>query len=277
MDEKKRKEIDNESRHVSKNREPKALVSLGGWAVTESGKIAKTEYFRFLEHNLDEYDMTIFTPEEAMRINQHLQKMSTGASSMVPMYCAGPKCVMASNCPLQKIGKAPLAKQCLIEVQLLREWIMRYFDEFEVDPNNFTEVNYVSELADLMIQEMRLNMILSKPENSNMLMEQVVSIDSEGDPIIQKQISPYIEMKERIHNRRTKIIKLMVGDRQEKYKKEAALKVRLEKDPSSQMAEMRSKLEKLRIELENISSAPLPESEESPKTFSPEDLIDSDD
>ena len=274
MDPKKRAEIEAESRFTKENREPKKEISLGGFAITESGKMVKSGFFRALGHNLDDYDHITFTPEEARRVSQHMMKMSTGISSMTPMFCAGPLCPIADKCPLQQIGKAPLTKQCVIEVELIRDSITRLFEEFDIDPNNYTEVMYINELADLQIREMRINMFLSRPENATMLMDQVVGVDSEGDPIVQKQISPYIEMKEQISNRRSKIIKLMVGDRQEKYKMEAALKVRLDSDPSSQMAAMRSKLENLKRELDVVSA----QSEQTEKTniLSPEDLIDED-
>jgi hypothetical protein len=275
LDPKKREELEAESRFTTENREKKQLVTLGGIAITESGKMVKSGYFRHLQHNLDDYENITFTPEEAQKINLHLMKLSTGSSAMTPMYCAGPKCPFADRCPLQQVNKAPLGKQCIIEVQLIRDWIMKYFEEFDVDPNNFTEVGYVSELADLMVQEMRLNMLLAKPENSTMLMDQVVGVDSEGDPIVQKQISPYMEIKEKISNRRTKIIKLMVGDRQEKYKKEAALKVRLDSDPSSQMAAMRQKLENLRRELDQVAQQAVQEEKE--KALTPDDVLASDD
>jgi hypothetical protein len=42
-----------------------------------------------------------------------------------------------------------------------------------------------------------------------------------------------------------------VGTRKEKYKRDAALKRRSEKDPSTQMVELRRKLEKVRIVAED--------------------------
>lgn len=271
MDPKKRAEMEAESRFEVENRPAKTLVSLGGFAVTQAGKMVRSDFFRFLGHNLDDYEHITFTPEEARKIAMHMSKMTTGISSMTPMMCAGPRCPVASKCPLQQIGKAPLAKQCVIEVELIRDSIVKLFEEFDIDPNNFTEVTYVNELADLQIREMRINMFLSSPENATMLLDQVVGVDSEGDPIVQKQIHPYMEMKEQISNRRSKIVKLMVGDRQEKYKMEAALKVRLDSDPSSQMAAMRSKLENLKRELDSVSTS---EQTEKVNIFSPEDLID---
>ena len=88
-----------------------------------------------------------------------------------------------------------------------------------------------------------------------------------------------MEQKERLQNRRSRIIKLMVGDRQEKYKKEAALKVKLDADPSSRMAAMRSKLEGLSRELDGMSQKLIAENsngepQEQPGVMSPQDVID---
>lgn len=264
-----------ESRFLAKNREKKVSVTVGGTAFTESGKLTRSNYFRWIGHDLDQYDMIKMTPEEARSIDTHLRKLSTGSTAMVPMYCAGPSCPFADRCPLQKMDKAPIAKQCLIENQLLKEFTLRYFNEFDVDPNNFTEVGYITELAEILILEMRLNMALARPENAELVIDQVANVTSDGTPIIQKQLSPFMEQKERLATRRSRIIKLMVGDRQEKYKKEAALKVKIDADPSSRMARMRSQLEKLQRQLDNLGTElPDPGGEKQDEGYlSPEDVI----
>lgn len=269
MDKKIREIIEAESPDTAENREKKEMVSLDGTAITASGKLTKSNFFRFLNHSLDDYSDIQMTPDEARRIHSHLQKLSTGATAMVPMHCGGDRCPTKDRCPLYAIKKHPLGKICLIENQLLTEWIMRYIEEYDVDPNNFTEITMVNELADLQILEMRINTNLSKPENSALIINQSVGVDRDGDPIFQQVISPLMELKERISSRRTRIVKLMVGDRQEKYKKESALKVRLDNDPSSQMSAMRSKLDSLKRELDNYSAP------EKKAALSPEDLISS--
>lgn len=276
MTEKKKEQPKEESRFLAKNREKKTSITLGGTAFTESGTLTKSNYFRWIGHDLDQYDQIKMTPEQARALDTHLRKLSTGSTAMVPMYCAGPSCPFAGRCPLQSMDKAPVGKQCLLEVQLLKEFIIRYFNEFDIDPNNFTEVGYVNELAEILILEMRLNMSLSRPENAELMIDQVASIGSDGTPIIQKQLSPYMEQKEKLAARRSRIIKLMVGDRQEKYKKEAALKVKLDADPSSRMSRMRSQLEKLQRQLDNLSTEIPTESggtEQDAGHLSPEDLI----
>ena len=154
MDSKKRKEIEDESTYTSENRERKDLVTLGGTARTLSGKLTKSNYFRFLQHDLNDYEDIELNPQEARKIHTHLQKLSTGATAMVPLYCAGHQCPFAHACPLVEINKAPLGRQCILEVQLLKEWTLRYFEEYEVDPNNFTEIGYINELAEIVDTEL---------------------------------------------------------------------------------------------------------------------------
>jgi N12 class adenine-specific DNA methylase len=66
----------------------------------------------------------------------------------------------------------------------------------------------------------------------------------------------------------------MVGDRQERYKKEAALKKKEEDDVSSTQAKLREKIEELQRKLEGVSiveTSRIPAS-----TLTPNDLIASD-
>ena len=259
---------EEESKFTAENRESKALVSLGGLSLTRSGKLTRSGYFRFLDHDLDDYHEVQMTDEQAKKVHHHLEKLSTGSSAMVPLFCGGSKCPFSDRCPLYKMNLAPISKACPIEGELLKEFTFRYFTEYDVDPNNFTEVGYVNELAEIEIYLMRLNMSLAKSENAEIVIEQAIGIDNEGVVAIQKQLSPFMEQKERLHSRRARVVKLMVGDRQEKYKKEAALKVHIEDDPSSMMATMRSQLDQLKAEMDKKNKP----SEED--VVSAEDIID---
>lgn len=251
-------------------------------ALYQSGKIEKSEYFAYIKHHADDYSNISFTPEEASKFQKYLNKLSTGSYSMVPLTCAGPFCIFAAKCPLQQMKKAPIGQSCIIEQNLINRYVMQYMTEYDVDPNNFTEVGYCNELSEIEILLMRLNHSLAQPENASLVIDQSVGVDNEGTPIIQKQLSPFMEQKERLQNRRSKIIKLMVGDRQERYKMEAALKVKTEKDPSSRTAEMRRKIEALQGNLNNLENGlPAPknniEIKQLEKVLTPEALIASDD
>jgi hypothetical protein len=266
---------DNKSRFTRDNRVKKEMVRFDGMARTENGKLTRTNYFHFLRNNLDDYSDLEFTPEQAKKVHHHLSKMSTGSTAMVPIYCGGEVCPFKDRCVFFEMGKIPLGKQCIIEIELIKQWIIDYMEEFDVDPQNFTEVAYANELAEIMILERRLNINLAKAENAELVIDMTIGVDREGEPIIQKQISPFIELKDKLAGRRSRIIKLMVGDRQEKYKKEAALKVKLDSDPSGRMAGMRTQLETLSRQLDTIEKtarSELPEEER--QGLSPQDIID---
>lgn len=165
---------------------------------------------------------------------------------------------------------------CLIEVELMKEFIMRTVDEYDIDPANFTEIGFANELAEIEILLMRLNMNIAKAENAELVIDQTVGIGQDGTPLIQKQLSPFMEQKEKLYARRAKVIKLMVGDRQEKYKQEAALKVKLDADPSSRMSAMRAKLENLTRQLDEVGEK-AGEISKQEGFLSPQDLIDEED
>jgi len=240
----------------------KELVPIEKVEISE--KLTKKTYLRFLKHDLDEYELQL-TEKEALRIQKHLQKLSTGSFAMVPIFCGGTDfCPFAERCPLSQIGKSPVGKVCILESQLLKEWAIRYFEEYDVDPENFTEIGYVNELAEIEIRLMRINMSLAKPGNAEMIIDQTVGVNREGLPVVQKQISPFIEIREKLLARKSKIIKLMVGDRQEKYKKEAALKQRDDSDTSSQQALLHAKLRELQRTMDSGGQPAL----------SPQDIID---
>lgn len=270
--------MSDDSRFKKENRVEKGLVTLKGAAVTTDGQLTRSNYFNFIRHDLDDYSDISMTPKQARKISQHLQKLSTGATAMVPMYCGGASlCPFADRCPYVAENIAPVGKQCALEVQLVKEYIMRIMEEYDVDPTNFTEIGFINELAEIEILLMRLNMSLSRPENAELIIDQTTGIGPDGTPVIQKQVSPFMDQKEKLYNRRARIIKLMVGDRQEKYKKQAALKTSDNEDPSSKMSQMRSRLDSLSRALDEASKGIPTEGHDTDNNdayLSPEDIID---
>lgn len=222
--------------------------------VIEDGLSDREKYFEYMKGRLEEYTTMSFTPEEKRKIDMHLRNLSTGASAMIPLFCAGPTCPFANRCVYQQIDKAPIGKPCLVEIQLLQHWTIAYMEEYDVNPNSFTEVGYCNELSEIEVMLYRLNQLISRPENASGTIDQVVGISGQGEAIVQKQISPFVEQKERLLTRRSKIVKLMVGDRQEKYKKESALKIKENKDPSQKMADVRRQIEGLQRNLQLIDA-----------------------
>jgi hypothetical protein len=250
-------------------------VNLDGTGVTASGEEVKTKFFKLLAKDLDDYSDISFTREEAIRINNHISKLSTGSTAMVPLICMGREdCPFSGRCPLAEIEKCPVGRACLLELNMIKQYILEYMTDYQVDPDNFTEVSYCRDLAEIEIYLWRLNVNLAKPANAELIVNQPMGTDRNGNPILQKQVSPFMDLKEKLLARKSRIIKLMVGDRQERYKKEAALKKKEEDDVSSTQAKLREKIEELQRKLEGVSiveTSRIPTS-----TLTPNDLIASD-
>jgi hypothetical protein len=238
------------SRH---GRAKKTHFSLCGLAINTDGKVTESKMFDFLGLDPEEYGHILLTAEEARKVHYRLQGVKWGgAAAKVPLYCGGEKiCPFAQECPFVEIGKIPVGRKCPIEVELMVFWTSRYMKEFEVDPESHSEVGMITELAELDIYDLRASMILARPECANMTKDVVVGVDGEGKPIVNKEVHKAWELKERVKMRKQKILESLVGTRKEKYKRDAALKRRSEKDPSTQVSELKRKLEKVRIVAED--------------------------
>jgi hypothetical protein len=249
-------------------------VTKSTWNLLEQK--SKTSVQQILESGADDYDSINLTEIEEANLVKILKKMSTGAATFSPMRCAGAACPFAQDCPLVQMksltphGKAPVGKSCILEETMMKESIMNYLTEYEVDPNNFTELGICTELAEIEILQWRLTMSLRRPENAQLVIEQAIGIDRQsGDAIVQLQVSPLFEQKQKLATRKSKLIKLMVGDRQEKYKKEAALKQKVDNDPSSQMSSLKKQLEHMQHQIREKNKEDIIEGE----ILSPEDII----
>lgn len=234
-------------------------IKLDGTMIKSDGTSQKSNYFKFLDLHPDDYSDIVYTPEQAQRIRSHLLHLSTGASAAVPMICGGvAKCPFADRCPLvieDRRAKeegvpnykpvTPVGRSCLVEINLLNEWTRLYLHEYEVEENSFTEINMCRELAETELMLWRINNNIAKPGNAELVQEVVVGVDKQGTALTRQEVTALFEAKERLQNRKSKLIKLMVGDRQEKYKRDAALKTTNTSDPSTQTAQLRGRLTQL--------------------------------
>lgn len=234
-----------------------------------------------LDNSFNDYSEIDLTEEEAGKLSKTLKRLSTGASSFILLNCKGNRCPFATRCPLVQMGKsetrphgkAPVNQDCILEASLLRDSITSYMNEYQVDPSNYTEINIVTELAEIEVSLWRINMQLGETENALFVIDQTVAIDpGTGQAITQQQVSPLFEQKQKLSTRKSKLHKLMVGDRQEKYKKEAALKQKPDADASSQMSEIKQSLQKLQHKLKTTNSDVI-----DAQVVSPEDFITSGD
>lgn len=215
-----------------------------------------------IDEALSDYSNINLSEEQSAQLAKSLKKFALGASGFILMLCKGNKCHFAERCVLvqmksksQPHGLAPVNSDCLLEANLLRDSLSSYIQEYSVEPGNYTEVNITSELAEIEVLLWRINMQLSLPENALLVIDQTVGFDrNTHQPIVQQQVSPLFEQKQKLEARKSKLHKLMVGDRQEKYKKEAALKQKPDTDASSQMSDVKKRLQEMQLKLKGPAS-----------------------
>lgn len=125
--------------------------------------------------------------------------------------------ILTHNCPYFAEQKAPVGLPCLVEVNLLHFYTSQYIEEFDVDPSRITELHLISELAEFDIYEMRATKIIAE-KYPTMLQEYCMGFDSEGNAIINEDISKVFELKDRLKKSRMRILETLMATRKERAK-----------------------------------------------------------
>jgi hypothetical protein len=229
---------------------------------------------------LSDYSHLSYTKEELEHIRKRMTNLRTGATAAIPLICAGQSCIFKARCPFLEVGKPPTGRVCLVETSLLNQWRSMFIEEYDIDPNSLTEILFVNELAELELMLYRINSNLAKPEYAELVNENPVGVDKDGNPITRLEINALFEARMRINEAKKRTIKLMVGDRQEQYKKRAALRTADDTDPSKQASALRAQIESISAKakiLDAEMSKDLKQLEAHKETLSPEDLLEADD
>lgn len=237
------------------------LMKLDGTLVKSDGTEKKTGFFDFLEIPAGDYTDIYFTKAEAEHIQARMRSLSTGSTAAIPLICTGKKCPFSAQCIFLRLDEerrkedpgaklmTPLGRSCLLEVNLVTQWTRMYLTQFEVTEEDVVDFFYCRELAEIDLMNWRLNNNLAKPENAELVMDVNVGVDKKGNPLTRQETSAFFEAKEKLAARRSRIIKFMAGDRQEKWKKQSALKQADDGDLSSVGARLATAL---RIEMGKI-------------------------
>lgn len=143
------------------------------------------------------------------------QRTKTTMFSSIPMKCEGSRCRVADTCPLLKIGKAPVGAPCPIEMAMVQQFMNDYIREMHVDPENLVEVSIVRDIVDQEVQYIRKTKVLAKED---FIQENPVGVDSNGDVILKKELHQAVEYEDRIHKRKSALLKQMAATRAEKAK-----------------------------------------------------------
>jgi hypothetical protein len=195
----------------------KVKIRTGGIVVRSNGTETRHSMLALLDPDIEDYGEIEISEIKLSKIKKQLRTASIGPISAVAMICTGNQCQVKEMCPFWKNDVAPIGEECLLEKNLIREWVERYIDEFNVDITRTTELQLVSELAEIAVYERRINSYISI--NSPMLLQEVVAgVDQAGNAYYNLDIAKAFEIKDRLKKQRMKILDAMLATRDRKAK-----------------------------------------------------------
>ena len=165
----------------------------------------------------------------------------------MPVTCYASRCPFKDSCPLHQIGRAPENLPCPIEAMTLDLYTKRYLDEFEVQPDNFSEVTTMTMLAATHIMEMRAFIAIGKDTNGSPdgIIKNVVGYTADEEPITQYQEHPGYAIIERAWRWRAKLLESLGATRKDKLANGDSLKA--EFSVSGSAASIKSKIERYTV------------------------------
>ena len=143
------------------------------------------------------------------------QKTRSTMFSSIPMNCEAERCLFASTCPLLKESLAPKGKPCPIEMSMVAQFTTEYLEQLEVNPNNLVEVSMVRDLVDQEVQYLRKTKLLAK---EHFVQENIIGVDSDGNPIMKKELHLAVELEDKLHKRRKDLRNQLLATREAKAK-----------------------------------------------------------
>jgi hypothetical protein len=162
------------------------------------------------------------------------KRLEAGPTARVPMLCKGPQCPFIGLCELSRSNiPLPLDQECPIELFVIDGWKERFLEGIEVEKqeNSVWITQLVEDLAiEVALQTRMLGKLAMEPDP---IQKSAIGINFKGDPIEMKQLHPGMDLLLRVHDRKLRKLRELLGT--PRSKAEAG---RLGfNDPSSKVAE----------------------------------------
>lgn len=204
------------------------------------------------------------TEPQLNRFVKHMGVLKSGFNAVVPLTCRARKCLFFEACPIVRAGAEPqLGTTCIVEFTLFNTYRMAYIERFNIREEEIGPLLLVNELAELDIYDMRATILLSLGDTAlkengagdkdyaQGLLQTLEIRDDTGQVISTTYgTNPVWSLKERIKNRKMRILTALVGTRQEEYKKSAALGVGKSDDIAKAQKSLAQKVATIQKELQ---------------------------
>lgn len=145
-----------------------------------------------------------------------MQMLATknGMYAKIPLYCKGDACPYNETCMMLKYGLAIEGEPCVVETSEIELRAANYAEDFGLEQSSFTDRVMISEIVNLDIMIERCKALMAK--EGSPVVDVVVSVSEDGEPIMGPQVSKAVEAYERFSNRRDKLYNFMLATRKDK-------------------------------------------------------------
>lgn len=205
----------------------------------KKGEASSSSYDEWLK-NLDQEEIRV----AAMRMSSILW----GNVVALPQVCPNlQKCVHKHICPFE--SNPPEGKACPMEQAYIMDKMSKLKKQFDIDGLAETDFLLLNKLVELDLYDLRINSMMAHGETQRPLYPRVALVSQDGVPIYQDEVNPLFEIKEKIGREKMKLMGILVGTPQERYKKQAALKEASSDRLSALSEKLNSLIEKAEREL----------------------------
>lgn len=226
-------EVSSSAKPKEQSEETTALTTVNHELASQLSQPANPkELEKYLGLDMSQYNLNL-DKATMTRYKRHIMSLKHGMHAGVPLVCyGGKKCPIGSRCPFTERktngvpdydnSTYPLLQPCPVEASMAQMHMMNMVQEYQIGPEDYTDLAIISKLASLDVMEYRCNMALAT-DAEGMVISEVTSVDYQnGKEFITRKINPAFEVLEKIQRMRQDLIRSMVGTRREKYKAAAA-------------------------------------------------------
>ena len=163
----------------------------------------------------EEYASTLeLTPKDISNIEKYAKNILSGQKAFLPAICVASRCSYKATCPLLKIGKAPISKQCPFEIIMIRKWQDEYAASLDINLDDKSEKSLLEDLVEIDILNARANSILG---DEGLTVDNPIGIsEATGEAITRQELHSIVILKEKIHKRKDGILKSFLATRESK-------------------------------------------------------------
>lgn len=206
----------------------KQLVSINRKIGAGITKTTGDFFEKILDESLDKYKAIELTQEEHKELLQFFTISKFGSGLFSPIICKSSDCGYCTMCPLYKMGKAPAANQCPLEMTTIMNSAQKWSEVFERRGLSLEDpiyLHYVSLLTyvDLLLQ--RCAWAESCGYQSPVI-ETTAKVGQKGEMFKTIMENPILSSTEKLLKMQESIMESLVLTPREDYKRRAALKMK---------------------------------------------------